>query len=92
LENVMDTERREIWFPAKRYGWGWGLPVTWQGWLVLAGYFLLAIGGAGILLSKPNAVASPIAFSVYMLLLSLALIWVCWIKGERPKWRWGGKG
>jgi hypothetical protein len=24
------------WFPAKRYGWGWGLPVTWQGWAVLA--------------------------------------------------------
>ena len=20
------------WFRAKRYGWGWGLPITWQGW------------------------------------------------------------
>jgi hypothetical protein len=23
------------WFPAKTYGWGWGLPSTWEGWLVL---------------------------------------------------------
>jgi hypothetical protein len=21
----------DFWFPAKRYGWGWGLPVKWQG-------------------------------------------------------------
>jgi hypothetical protein len=26
----------EYWFPAKRYGWGWGIPVTWQGWVVFA--------------------------------------------------------
>ena len=24
------------WFPAKRYGWGWGFPITWEGWLTLA--------------------------------------------------------
>jgi hypothetical protein len=24
---------RKIWFPAKRYGWGWGLPCCWQGWV-----------------------------------------------------------
>src|SRR6266702_3273794 len=26
----------KYWFPAKRYGYGWGIPTTWQGWLVLA--------------------------------------------------------
>jgi hypothetical protein len=34
------------WFPAKRYGWGWGLPCTWQGWLVLAAYLGLMVGAA----------------------------------------------
>ena len=29
------------WFPAKRYGWGWGLPISWQGWIVLIAYFTL---------------------------------------------------
>jgi len=26
----MQTER-DYWFPAKRYGWGWGIPNRWQG-------------------------------------------------------------
>jgi len=85
----MGTEQREIWFPAKRYGWGWGWPVAWKGWLVLAGYLLLAIGGAGILLPQPQTATSSVAFAVYVLLLSLALAVICWIKGEKPKWRWG---
>ncbi|WP_347261226.1 hypothetical protein [Rudaea sp.] len=85
----MGIEQREIWFPAKRYGWGWGLPVAWQGWLVLAGYFLLATGGAGILLSRPQTATSAMAFMGYILLLTLALVVVCWAKGEKPKWRWG---
>ena len=29
----MNKEMR-YWFPAKRYGWGWGPPQTWQGWVV----------------------------------------------------------
>lgn len=37
----MTSNDRKIWFPAKRYGWGWGLPVAWQGWVVL---LLFAIG------------------------------------------------
>ena len=35
----------EYWFPAKRYGWGWGLPATWQGWTVLAAFLILVAGG-----------------------------------------------
>jgi hypothetical protein len=34
-----------IWFPAKRYGWGWGLPVAWQGWVVLLAWLALFVGG-----------------------------------------------
>jgi hypothetical protein len=30
-----------FWFPTKAYGWGWGLPVRWQGWVVLGSYFVL---------------------------------------------------
>ena len=39
------TEQSRYWFPAKRYGWGWGFPTTWQGWLVIALYVVLI--GAG---------------------------------------------
>ena len=31
------------WFPAKRYGWGWGLPSTWEGWVVLGVYVGLLV-------------------------------------------------
>lgn len=33
----MDSQNK-YWFPAKRYGWGWGLPVRWEGWVCLAIY------------------------------------------------------
>jgi hypothetical protein len=36
------------WFRAKRYGWGWGLPAKWQGWLILAVYVALIIFGARV--------------------------------------------
>src|ERR1043166_6380357 len=32
---------KQYWFRAKRYGWGWGMPATWQGWALLLGYFVL---------------------------------------------------
>jgi hypothetical protein len=29
------------WFPMKTYGWGWGPPCTWEGWLVTLTYVAL---------------------------------------------------
>lgn len=82
----MEPER-QYWFPAKRYGWGWGFPSAWQGWLVLAVFFLLVIVGVvGIL---PGF--GPAAFSAYVALLVGLLVVVCFLTGEPPRWRWGGK-
>jgi hypothetical protein len=36
---------RKYWFAAKRYGWGWGIPSSWQGWLVLAAFGALLVVG-----------------------------------------------
>ncbi|WP_322051656.1 hypothetical protein [Paraburkholderia bannensis] len=76
---------RDYWFPAKRYGWGWGLPTRWQGWLVLVGYFVLL--GATVHAFGPNRHMA--AFILVVALLSLALVGICWLKGEPPRWRWG---
>ncbi|HEX4195097.1 MAG TPA: hypothetical protein VHY80_18450 [Stellaceae bacterium] len=73
------------WFPAKRYGWGWGLPATWQGWVVLAIFLALVI--AGVFIFPPQQ--SPVAFILYIVLLSALLTAVCWYQGEPPRWRWG---
>ena len=73
------------WFPAKRYGWGWGLPATWQGWLVLAAFLGLVV--AGTLLFPPDA--TPGLYFAYIAVLVALLVGVCWLKGEPPRWRWG---
>jgi hypothetical protein len=33
-----DTDTKNYWFRAQRYGWGWGLPLTWQGWIIVIAY------------------------------------------------------
>lgn len=83
----MPSENVRYWFPAKRYGWGWGLPVIWEGWLVMLGFFgLLAIG---LMVAPPRQ--SPAEFLVYVGVLTALLVAICWWKGEPPKWRWGGE-
>jgi hypothetical protein len=31
-----------------------------------------------------------VEFAGYMVLISAGFVWICWRKGERPRWRWGG--
>jgi len=76
---------KKYWFAAKRYGWGWGAPVTWQGWLVNGVYIVLLIGGTSWL--KPAG--SHGAFLLYAFGLTACLLLVCWLKGEPPRWRSG---
>jgi drug/metabolite transporter (DMT)-like permease len=75
------------WFPAKRYGWGWGPPRTWQGWLVLVAFFALLAVGALVFLPKQQ----PGSFIIYTAFLVVVLIAVCYLTGEPPRWRWGKK-
>jgi hypothetical protein len=86
MPNSHETSRGGgIWFPAKTgYGWGWGLPITWQGWAVYAGWLALVVGS--ILWLEPQ---HPTAHGVFMLVAGALLIAVCYAKGERPRWRWG---
>ena len=79
------TATRKYWFPAKRYGWGWGPPRVWQGWVVLVVFFALLSLGAATLLPAKGA----LVYVAYSGCLCAALIAVCWVKGERPHWRWG---
>ena len=80
------TEKR-VWFRAKKYGWGWGLPCAWQGWVVLASWLVLLSGGAVLLaFLEPKHIGFFIAYAV---VLGIALLLVCLIKGEKPRWRWG---
>jgi len=84
---MVQSTRREAkyWFRAKRYGWGWGLPATWQGWLVIAAF--VALLAAGAFLFPPRLMMA--GYLAYIVVLCAVLTGVCWLKGEPPRWRWG---
>jgi len=73
----------KYWFPAKRYGWGWGLPSSWQGWVALVVFVALVMAG-GWLFPPHHHV---IAYVSYMGVLVLLFTSLCWLKGEPPRWR-----
>jgi hypothetical protein len=83
----LKQEDKDIWFPAKKYGYGWGLPITWQGWVVSLSYLLLIVGGSFTLTDSPQ---STMYFLIFTLILTILFVYICYKKGEKPKWRWGG--
>jgi hypothetical protein len=78
------NDPKQYWFPAKRYGWGWGLPCSWQGWFILLA-LLLTVAWAGVALLPRD----PVRFVVVTSGTLLAFLLICLVKGEPPSWRWG---
>jgi hypothetical protein len=75
----------KYWFPAKRYGWGWGFPTTWQGWLVFAAFLGLLVAGAFFFPPRSRLAE----YLAYVAILCASLVGICWLKGEPPRWRSG---
>jgi hypothetical protein len=87
-EVEVEHNKPDYWFAVKLYGWGWGVPVRWQGWVVLALY--VASIYVGIRYFPPR---DDVGGFIWWLLISSAIlvVIVAW-KGERPlAWRWGKK-
>jgi hypothetical protein len=77
------NEPKRYWFPAKRIGWGWGPPSTWEGWVVLVAFFVsLAMSARRLLPEDPGK------FALVAVLTSGVLVVICFVKGEPP----GGRG
>ena len=79
------------WFAPKRYGYGSGLPISWEGWVVLVGFFACI----GLLeyffmwTSDPRDGAPWMFGGVAVLVVALVLI--CRAKTEGG-WRWRNGG
>lgn len=80
----MRENERKYWFPAKRYGWGWGFPIRWQGWVVMLVWTVGVILG-----SLKIAAVNTTIFLGFMIIMVVILIAVCYATGEPPGWRWG---
>ena len=75
---------QQYWFPVRpaSRGWGWGLPLVWQGWVVYGAFFATLIGG--LILLAPYGQLVTIGYSCLLAVLFLAL--VTW-KGEPQRMR-----
>ncbi|MBX4195697.1 hypothetical protein KW796_01930 [Candidatus Parcubacteria bacterium] len=84
----MQNEKK-LWFKAKKFGWGW-TPTSWQGWVITAIYIIGLLhlvfeadvehSGGGFLIN----------FAFDFLILTIPFLIICYLKGERPHWRWDG--
>lgn len=81
----MHNKTKPYWFPAKRYGWGWGFPSAWQGWAT----FIVFIAVVSILPFVIDPNDNSLLFSASIVGLSGVFVGVCYAKGEPPKWQWG---
>jgi len=76
------------WFAAKRYGYGAGLPITWQGWAVTAAY-LAIIGVVAWLDHQADGRVRVIGFGLFVAATASFLALVQRRTAGGWKWRWG---
>ncbi|HTE39262.1 MAG TPA: hypothetical protein VK629_00445 [Steroidobacteraceae bacterium] len=81
----MTNRRSEYWFPAKRFGYGWGIANTWQGGAIQLSYLLLMTVGTKFMVVRGMGAA----WAVSSIALTIAFVWLHYRKGEPARWRWG---
>ena len=69
------------WFAPKRYGYGAGLPISWQGWALLLGYVAIIVA-LGLLLGRHS-----LEFFAAIVLPTIAFLVIC-ARTTRSGWRW----
>jgi hypothetical protein len=69
------------WFAPKRYGYGSGLPLSWQGWVLMIGFIALVIGLAEHFAQRPSLLVGILAP------LTIVFMVIC-AKTTRGGWRW----
>jgi hypothetical protein len=74
------------WFAPKRYGYGAGLPIAWQGWALTLGFVAIAIATGVAFQHKPLVI---VAILVPPTAAFLVITARTTLGGWR--WRWGGE-
>lgn len=82
-----------FWFKRKLYGWGW-VPVTWEGWTVILIFIALLVVNAiyfdyNIALNNGPSTKDMMVFFSAIIVSIIVIFWICYKKGEKPKWSWG---
>lgn len=91
--NSMTKNAQTYWYKRRRYGWGW-VPVAWQGWATLAGCLGGILIAAVVLLDdepRNTWTGNSWEFLGVAAILVLLILLSCYVRGPKPKWRWGKK-
>ena len=73
------------WFEVKSFGYGAGLPIAWQGWVLLLSY-MAAVIGLAVLAGQASGWA--LAGIVALILLLTGIFVVIAHARTRGEWRW----
>ena len=87
-KEYMKDNPEGFWFKRKLYGWGW-TPAKWQGWVVVLVYIFFMFLFAFTIDESSSVREVIFTFFLPMVLLTSALLRICYKKGEKPKWMWG---
>jgi hypothetical protein len=69
------------WFAPKRFGYGSGLPIVWQGWVLLIGFLVLTLAAALLLANRPVALIAVLAPATILFMIVCA-------RTTRGGWHW----
>ena len=72
------------WFAPRRFGFGTGLPITWQGWALTLGFAGLAIAASVKWPDQPLVLIGVLAPTAIMFMVIAA-----WTTRGGWRWRWG---
>jgi len=82
---MADLSKDGAWFAPKRFGYGAGLPIVWQGWAMLITHAAATLVGLAFFKASPVA-----AFAWILIVAVLPLpLYAAKTRGGW-KWRWGG--
>jgi len=74
------------WFSAKRYGYGSGPPISWQGWAITVGFVALVICTSLLLKDRPlQLIAVCVPLTIIFMVICARTTRGGW------RWRWRGK-
>ena len=74
------------WFAAKRYGYGAGLPVSWQGWAIMIGFMAIVAAVAYLFGDqRVRLIGIIVPLSVALIVITARTTRGGW------RWRWGEK-
>lgn len=88
----MKKAKRQKWFRAKTYGYGW-YPAAWQGWIVTLTFIFMIVLTMMIFqfltLKFPEIHNFIWVYLIIVFSLSGTLVYIAYKKGERARWQWG---